>query len=63
MAVAKVHSSYILRLTQRLSRLTYELRDVRTGQVRQFESARELSSYLETMVMEAPPEPVKGRGR
>lgn len=52
-----------MRLTQRLSRLTFELRDVRTGQTRQFESAKELSSFLEAAVMNAPPDPVvKGKG-
>ncbi|MDX2006890.1 MAG: hypothetical protein SFU83_16580 [Meiothermus sp.] len=47
MTVDKVHSSYILRLTQRLSRLTFELHDVRSGQTHQFDSPKALSSYLE----------------
>ncbi|GIW33530.1 hypothetical protein [Meiothermus sp.] len=59
MALSKVHSSYILRLTQRLSRLTYELLDVRTGEVRQFESAKELSSFLEASLSKAPPYPLE----
>ncbi len=64
MTIERVHSSYILRLTQRLSRLTFELHDVRSGEVQHFESAKELSSFLEAAVMNAPPEPGrKGKGR
>ena len=59
MTLSKVHSSYILRLTQRLSRLTFELQDVRTGEVRRFESAKELSSFLEASLTKATPDPLE----
>ena len=47
MTVHRLHASYILRLRQRLSRLSYELRDVRTGQARLFDDSRALASFLE----------------
>jgi len=50
MTVDHLHASYILRLRQRLSRLTFELRDVRTGQTRRFGSTKELSSFLDAAV-------------
>jgi hypothetical protein len=64
MTIERLHSSYILRLTQRLSHLTYELLDVRTGQTYRFESVKELSGFLEAALKNAAPEPVvKGNGR
>lgn len=50
MTVHQLHASYILRLRQRLSRLTFELRDVRTGQTRLFASAKALSVFLDSTV-------------
>lgn len=50
MAIDTLHAGYILRLTQRLSRLSFELRDVRTGQIRRFGSTQELSRFLDAVV-------------
>lgn len=48
MPLERVLSSYILRLTQRLSRLSIGLQDVRTGEVVYFENFEALSAYLES---------------
>lgn len=46
----RLRASYILRLTQRLSRLSFELRDVRTGLTRRFGTAKDLSRFLDACV-------------
>jgi len=57
MALHQLHASYILRLEQRLSRLIFELRDVRNGQTWQFESTKALSSFLDATISDRPGEP------
>lgn len=57
MPIDRLCASYILRLTQRLSRLTFELRDVRTGRTHRFDNASELSRFLDAAVTNRPPEP------
>lgn len=57
MPIDRLRASYILRLTQRLSRLTYELRDVRSGHVHRFDSAAALSCFLDASVAQTIPEP------
>lgn len=56
MPIDKLCASYILRLTQRLSRLTFELREVRSGRTHRFDSTGELSRFLEAAVVDRPPE-------
>ncbi len=56
MPVETLCASYILRLNQRLSRLSYELRDLRTGCSHRFDSAAELSRYLDAAVTDRPSE-------
>jgi hypothetical protein len=48
MPAERVLSSYILRLTQRLSRLSIGLQDVRTGETLYFENFEALSVFLES---------------
>jgi len=57
MNLHRLHASYILRLRQRLSRLSFELRDVRTGQARCFDSTQALASFLDGTVTDACGEP------
>ena len=57
MSIDRVHSSFILRLVQRLSRLTFELRDVRTGQTWPFDSPQALASFLEAVVGDTADQP------
>lgn len=54
MPVDKLCASYILRLTQRLSRLSFELHDVRTGRTHRFDSAAALSSFLDASATDHP---------
>lgn len=56
MPTDRLRASYILRLTQRLSRLTFELRDLRSGQTHLFDSAASLSSFLDAAVTDRHPE-------
>ena len=60
MPVEQVLSSYILRLTHKLSRLSIELRDVRSGETLQFGSLEQLSRHLEAALAHStrpPPAP------
>jgi hypothetical protein len=57
MPVEKLCASYILRLTQRLSRLTFELRDLRSGHTHRFDSAAELSRFLDSAIADRSTEP------
>lgn len=57
MTVHRLHASYILRLRQRLSHLSFELRDVRTGQARLFDDSRALANFLEATLANADHEP------
>lgn len=57
MPVEKLCASYVLRLTQRLSRLTFELHDVRTGRTHRFSNAGQLSCFLDAAATDGFPEP------
>ncbi len=56
MPIDQLRASYILRLTQRLSRLTFELRDLRSGSTHLFDSAAALSRFLDAAVTDRHPE-------
>lgn len=47
----QLRAGFVLRLTQHLSRLSFELRDLRTGHSHHFDSATELSHFLDTTVI------------